>query len=146
LFDLPETDQIETAADLARLSFQEMVQEITAWQEEKGSYEWAAFKGTRIMHLVPNFESFSRRNIYTGGYSGILNATGERHGASWRYVVEMGDEITAFGIYPGGQSGNPGSRFYDNFIKIWANGDYVNFDLKSSDDKSDVLFSTRFTQ
>ncbi|MGY6743464.1 MAG: penicillin acylase family protein [Cecembia sp.] len=146
LFDLPETSQVETAVDLVRESFGEMVKEITLWQEEKGSYEWAAFKGTRIMHLVPNFESFSRRNIYTGGYGGILNATGERHGASWRYVVEMGDKITAVGIYPGGQSGNPGSKFYDNFIKIWANGEYVNFDLRKQEDPADVLFRTKFTQ
>lgn len=144
LFDLPETVEVETAVDLIRQSFQEMVNEITAWQEEKGNYEWAAFKGTKIMHLVPNFESFSRKNIYTGGYSGILNATGERHGASWRYVVEMGDEITAFGIYPGGQSGNPGSKFYDNFIKTWANGEYVSFNLRNQDNKLEVLFSTRF--
>ncbi|WP_291782103.1 penicillin acylase family protein, partial [Cecembia sp.] len=146
LFDLPETTKVENAIDLIKVSFEEMIDEITAWQDEKGNYEWAAFKGTKIMHLVPNFESFSRENIYTGGYSGILNATSERHGASWRYVVEMGDEITAFGIYPGGQSGNPGSRFYDNFIKTWANGEYVNFNLRNQDDKSDILFSTKFSQ
>ena len=146
LFDLPETGEKESALDLVRWSFGEMVGEIKKWEEEKGSFEWAAFKGTRIMHLVPNFESFSRRNIYTGGYGGILNATGERHGASWRYVVEMGEDIKAFGIYPGGQSGNPGSKFYDNFIKTWANGDYVNMDLRQAADPSGVLFSTRFTQ
>ncbi|RZS96686.1 penicillin acylase family protein [Cecembia calidifontis] len=145
LFDMPNTPKTEVAMDLVRQSFGEMVKEIKDWEENKGSYDWAAFKGTRIMHLVPNFESFSRRNIYTGGYSGILNATSERHGASWRYVVEMGDKITAFGIYPGGQSGNPGSKYYDNFIKIWANGDYVNFNLRKTTDNQEVLFVSTFT-
>lgn len=145
LFDIPDSQKTEAAMDLVRQSFEEMVKEIKEWEENKGSYDWAAFKGTRIMHLVPNFESFSRRNIYTGGYSGILNATGERHGASWRYVVEMGDKITAFGIYPGGQSGNPGSKYYDNFIKIWANGDYINFNLRKATDNQEVLFETIFT-
>jgi penicillin amidase len=50
--------------------------------------------------------------------------------------------MKAFGIYPGGQSGNPGSRFYDNFIPIWAKGDYVNFDLRKKADQKGVLFKT----
>ncbi|MFD2203549.1 penicillin acylase family protein [Shivajiella indica] len=145
LFDKPETEKIEVASDWVEKSFEEMVSEIQKMESEKGSYEWADFKNTRILHLVPNFESFSRKNIYTGGYSGILNATSERHGASWRMVVEMGEQITAFGIYPGGQSGNPGSKFYDNFIKIWANGDYIGFNLRKSVDKDGVLFTTQFS-
>ena len=28
------------------------------------------------------------------------------------------------GVYPGGQSGNPGSRYYDSMIDTWAAGDY----------------------
>jgi penicillin amidase len=57
-------------------------------------------------------------------------------------VVELGSTINAFGIYPGGQSGNPGSRYYDNFIPIWAKGDYVNFDLRKKVDQKGVLFKT----
>jgi penicillin amidase len=36
----------------------------------------------------------------------------------------MTDETEAYGVYPGGQSGNPGSKFYDNFIDSWAAGKY----------------------
>jgi penicillin amidase len=57
-------------------------------------------------------------------------------------VVELGSTIKAFGIYPGGQSGNPGSRFYDNFIPIWAKGDYVDFNLRKKEDQKGVLFKT----
>jgi penicillin amidase len=57
-------------------------------------------------------------------------------------VVEMGPEIKAFGVYPGGQSGNPGSRFYDNFIPVWANGEYLNFDLRTQENQSETLFKT----
>jgi penicillin amidase len=39
-------------------------------------------------------------------------------------VVSLSPETEAYGIYPGGQSGNPGSRFYDNFISDWALGKY----------------------
>ncbi|EOZ95689.1 Penicillin amidase [Indibacter alkaliphilus LW1] len=134
----------KTAVDHVKVAFEKMVEEMKIWEDEKGEFTWATYKSTSINHLVPNFESFSRKGIYTGGGSGILNATGSRHGASWRYVAEMGDKVKAYGIYPGGQSGNPGSKFYDNFIKIWANGEYVNFDFRSVNDKNGLLFSTEF--
>ena len=27
-------------------------------------------------------------------------------------------------VYPGGQSGNPGSKYYDTFVDTWAAGKY----------------------
>ncbi|PGH40638.1 MAG: hypothetical protein CRN43_01765, partial [Candidatus Nephrothrix sp. EaCA] len=34
-------------------------------------------------------------------------------------------EVRAWGAYPGGQSGNPGSPYYNTFLKDWANGKYA---------------------
>jgi penicillin amidase len=50
-------------------------------------------------------------------------------------VVELGPEIRAWGIFPGGQSGNPGSRFYDDMVDGWLAGkpDELLF-LKSADE------------
>ena len=39
-------------------------------------------------------------------------------------VVSLTPETQAYGVYPGGQNGNPGSIYYDNFIDTWANGKY----------------------
>ena len=36
----------------------------------------------------------------------------------------MGEAYKVKGIYPGGQSGYPGSIYYDNFINDWVNGNY----------------------
>jgi penicillin amidase len=36
----------------------------------------------------------------------------------------MTDEIEAYGVYPGGQNGNPGSKYYDTFMKHRATGKY----------------------
>ena len=58
-----------------------------------------------------------------GGY-GIINATKSTHGPSWRMVVSLTTPVTATVVYPGGQSGNPGSRYYDNFVDKWTNGEY----------------------
>ncbi len=43
-------------------------------------------------------------------------------GASWRMVVELGKEVTAWATYPGGQSGNPTSRHYRDFLDGWLTG------------------------
>lgn len=59
----------------------------------------------------------------TTGSCGLINATGRTHGPSWRMVVSLGPEIEAWGIYPGGQSGNPGSARYDEFIDEWVEGE-----------------------
>ncbi|TFV97188.1 penicillin acylase family protein [Algoriphagus kandeliae] len=144
-FDHVNTELKETASNHVRKGFAEMVESMKEWEQEEGDYTWANYKRTSIQHLVPQFRPFSVENVYTGGGRGILNATSERHGASWRMVVELGTPIKAFGIYPGGQSGNPGSKFYSNFISKWANGDYLNFDLRSEDQEEDLLFQTTFT-
>jgi penicillin amidase len=39
-------------------------------------------------------------------------------------IVHLTTPTEAYGIYPGGQSGNPGSRFYQNFIGDWSKGKY----------------------
>ena len=144
IFDLNSTELIETAEYHVRVGFDSMLVAMKKWETTEGDYSWANFKKTTIQHLVPNFKSFSASNVYTGGGSGMLNATGSRSGASWRMVVEMGPKITAFGVFPGGQSGNPGSKFYANFIPIWANGEYLNFNLRTLDNQDEILFKTTF--
>jgi penicillin amidase len=78
-----------------------------------------------------------------GGSSGIVNATGNDHGPSWRMIVELGKDPHAFGIYPGGQSGNPGSPFYDNMIDGWSKGQQNELVfLHSADEKNPRIVST----
>ena len=47
---------------------------------------------------------------------------GGTHGASWRFVVELGPEVKGWGTYPGGQSGNPVSSRYDDRLELWRTG------------------------
>jgi penicillin amidase len=46
------------------------------------------------------------------------------HGPSWRMVVDWGAKSFS-GIYPGGQSENPASRWYSNGVTTWWNGKYA---------------------
>lgn len=84
---------------------------------------WAAYKRTGLRHLL-RIPALSRMNVNVGGGEHIINATKQFHGASWRMIVHMTDKIEAYGVYPGGQNGDPGSRYYDNFVDTWAAGNY----------------------
>lgn len=146
VFDRPETPAIETARHLVAESFERMVEELGDWNDNNGSLTWSNYKKTSVRHLIQDFTVFGHYNIHTGGGAGILNATSERHGPSWRMVVEMApNDIRAYGVYPGGQSGNPGSRFYDNILEKWIDGEYLRFDLRESGDRDNALFTTTLT-
>jgi penicillin amidase len=78
----------------------------------------------------------------TGGGKMTINAMNEGNGPSWRMVVELGKTPKGHGVYPGGQSGNPGSRFYDNMIDTWARGElYDLFFMQAPDDPSARVIS-----
>ena len=81
------------------------------------------YKRQGVYHLT-KIPSFSRLNLPIGGGKNIINAARDNHGPSWRMVVSLTQETQAYGIYPGGQSGNPGSKYYDTFISDWAEGKY----------------------
>ncbi len=91
--------------------------------EKADKLNWADVKDTRVNHLL-KIPALSRLHLPIGGGKNCINATTDVHGPSWRMIVHLTDEIEAYGVYPGGQNGNPGSRFYDNFIDSWAAGIY----------------------
>jgi len=85
--------------------------------------EWGKFKDGGIVHLI-KIPAFSRLHLNVGGGENIINAFEKDHGPSWRMIVELTDDINAYGVYPGGQSGNPGSKHYDDFVDTWASNKY----------------------
>ena len=44
-----------------------------------------------------------------------------------------GDKIKGQGHYPGGQSGNPGSDYYMNFVEDWLNQEYHEFIMEEEE-------------
>ena len=106
------------------MSFKAAAKELSEWKTEHGDYDWQHYKGAYVGHLLQSLPAFSRFDIPVGGDRNTVNASDVNHGPSWRMIVEMSSPPKAYGIYPGGQSGNPGSRYYDNFIDDWAAGHY----------------------
>ena len=138
------TEKVELAADVVTISFQKMCQ---ALDENATIPSWWEQRATRVDHLS-KVSAFSIQNIVTDGHYSALNALGSRPGPSWKMVVELGAEIEAYGIYPGGQSENPGSYFYANMMDKWAEGaHYPLLFFKSKEDAADkVLLSQAFNK
>ena len=88
-------------------------------------WAWAKHKQTGVRHLIPGMDALSRLHIPIGGGGSIVNAATTKTGPSWRFIVELSKtgNPKGYGIYPGGQSGNPGSSHYDDLIDTWAKGE-----------------------
>jgi penicillin amidase len=105
------------------------------------SLEWAKYKDTRVNHLL-SLRPFSSDHLLIGGGSDIINATKGGHGPSWRMVVHLTDETEAYGVYPGGQNGNPGSQYYDQFVQTWVSGQYHRlWIMKTGDEANEKVTS-----
>jgi penicillin amidase len=138
--DVKDTPEKESAQDLFLLTFKEAANELMEWKATNGEYNYQNYKGTFVGHLLQGLPAFSRFELPIGGDRNTVNAMDKNHGPSWRMVVELSSPPKAYGIYPGGQSGNPGSKFYDNFIDDWATGKYhsLNF-LQSNTPTKDII-------
>ena len=89
----------------------------------ESTYLVEVFKGMALTigHLG-QLPGFGRGPLETSGGPSLLNNIVGSIGPSWREVVALGPQVKAWGIYPGGQSGNPGSPFYDNAVDDWLAG------------------------
>ncbi|MCF8451547.1 MAG: penicillin acylase family protein [Taibaiella sp.] len=121
-FDNKRTAKVETLREMVQKSYNETVDSLLN-QEKTIGLLWYKAKNTSVTHLT-KIPAFSYSELATGGWGNTINAMKGNHGPSWRMVVQMGKEIEAYGVYPGGQSGNPGSKYYANYLQHWADGNY----------------------
>ena len=151
-FDIQATmDKKETAQDLLDSSFKTMATELAKVQAEiqlkypsNPTMIWTHYKDTEIPHIA-NVPGFGRAHIANGGYAKSINAVKKNHGPSWRMIVELApDGPHAYVVYPGGQSGNPGSKNYDQFVDTWTKGDYYEaIFMRKADEKHANLTSVQ---
>jgi len=139
-YDNRHTDEKETLEMLINRAFYRAMNNL---KEEYGTmgdnWQWGNVSDTDIGHLA-QLPGFGKEDLFTGGGAESVNAIRGSHGPSWRMVVELGPEIKAYGLYPGGQSGNPGSPFYDNMIDDWNAGElYPLWFIKNETVESDSV-------
>ena len=133
--DNKETKAVESKSEVLTTSFSKAVKELA---NKNGSdpldWKWYKVNGPMVPH-VANIPGMDVSDLMIGGGKHIVNQQQKSHGPSWRLVAEMKEEPNAFGAIPGGQSGNPGSRYYYNLMDRWAEGDLLPLNILSYEEQ-----------
>ncbi len=137
------TPQKETLAEDITASFKNAVADLKKIESD-GKLEWGKYKDTRVAHLT-KLDALSRLHLPIGGGTNCINATKTDHGPSWRMIVSLTPQTEAYGVYPGGQSGNPGSKYYDNFIDTWVAGKYYAIWVMKQSEEKDAKVKWKMT-
>lgn len=134
-FDRASTPAKEQANDILREALILAVDEVKQWEREHSDdgrkMTYSNFKDTRVNHLLrlgPLGEPVSG-----GGSADAINALSRSHGPSWRMVVSLESSgIRMWATYPGGQSGNAGSVYYNNLIPSWEAGRHYEIQMMAA--------------
>jgi penicillin amidase len=91
---------------------------------DAGGWRWEKVRHANIYHML-RIPALSALGVPVQGGQSTLNPSSGPgdFGPSWRMVVELGPEVRAWGIYPGGQSGNPASSRYVDRLRAWSSGE-----------------------
>ena len=127
-FDIQSTPKKETASDIIRMSFLQMQDTMQERIAEGKSNNWNDYSPMHIWHLL-RVPALSRKNVLHTGSGDAINSNINNFGPSWRMVVDLKDKPLGYGVYPGGQSGNPLSNEYDSNIEMWEQGKYHEIDI-----------------
>ncbi|MEO6611095.1 MAG: penicillin acylase family protein [Chitinophagaceae bacterium] len=134
------TSQTETIYDVVTSALKKITPVLSA-AEASGRLAWAKFKSPGVYHLLDPGKTailpLDRTHLDVGGDNNIINAVTKSHGPSWRMIVQLSTPTEAYGVYPGGQSGNPGSKYYDDYIDNWVAGKYNKLWFMREGDRTD---------
>jgi penicillin G amidase len=141
-----KTPEKETIPGLIKMAFRMAAADLKK-EEATTGLVWWKHKKPSVNHLLKPLAPFARKDLQVGGWGNTINAITTSHGPSWRMIVHLTDEVEAYGIYPGGQNGNPGSRFYDSFIDDWSKGKYYKLWMMKQEESTDkrVKWTMTFT-
>jgi penicillin amidase len=85
-------------------------------------WTWARYQPTQFSHLS-RLPGLGSDTMNASGMEHTIMANHGSHGPVWRLVVALGPEPKAFTMVPGGQSGDPTSAHYQEFIEPWRLGE-----------------------
>ncbi|HEY8797994.1 MAG TPA: penicillin acylase family protein, partial [Candidatus Dormibacteraeota bacterium] len=93
---------------------------------EPGSWTWGKLHTRELENLaqISGLNYGPRPDRGDGNTPLAAGGDPSTHGPSWRMVVDWGTK-TFSGIYPGGQSENPASTWYENKVDRWWSGLYA---------------------
>ncbi|MDB4921460.1 penicillin acylase family protein [Mucilaginibacter sp.] len=121
-FDNVHTPVHESCADIINRAFYNTIDALVRKHGKPGDkWQWGVVKETFINHMA-NLPGFGTGLFPAGGTGGVINALRNNNGPSWRMVVQMGPTVKGYGVFPGGESGNPGSFYYQDMFNTWKDG------------------------
>ena len=141
-FDDRSTPEREVLQDVARSSFRTAVATLAELYGSFGeSWRWGRVRGTDIRH-VARIPGLGIAGLEVPGQYGVVRATTGSAGQAWRMVVELGDPPMAWGVLPGGETGDPGSLRYAE-VGAWVGGVVrpLTFARSSEDDVGGAIAS-----
>ena len=135
------TDAVETCDEAIVNALEQTVADlIDEHGEDMTKWRWGDVHYAHMKHLPFTFvpvlnKIFDLRidasggpfTINRGGYS-ISNEKSpfaEIHGASFRVIYDLDDLDRSLYVHTTGQSGNPLSQFFDNFVRPWRDIEYI---------------------
>lgn len=118
-FDDPKTTEVETLREVAHAGLEMAIEDVSkkTGTTEPSKWTWARYRPTHAQHIgrLPGFG-----NVFPApGHEFSVFANKGIHGPVWKLVVAVGSKPKAWAIYPGGQSGDPLSPHYDDFLESW---------------------------
>jgi penicillin G amidase len=132
------TQKKQTLSELITMAFTDASQDLVRMEKNR-SLAWGDYRGTNIIHiaLIP---AFSQLHLRTGGDGDAVDAITLNHGPSVRLINVLSNIPENYFVYPGGQSGNPGSKHYTDMLNNWMNGKYYHFSLTTPSSTSVYLY------
>ena len=130
-FDINSTPKIENARDIVLKSLTDMASELDKISKDAKDLSWGSYKPLHIYHLT-RIPAFSVMDLPANGCPDAINATGYSFGPSWRMVISLEDKVNGHAVYPGGQSGNPTSKYYKNMVAAWLKGEYFPLNIHTN--------------
>lgn len=117
------TEKAEEIEEIVTETYKETIATLVNYYgEDTANWKWGYDINNDIDHLA-QIPGFGKEDLFSGGSAESINATRGGNGPSWRMVVELEPgAVKGWGVYPGGQSGNPGSPHYDDMVESWRTG------------------------
>ncbi len=146
-FNNVTSGKTQTRDDVIRQAFHETINDLAArLGPTVATWTWGSIHFREFDHLTEL--SALRRGPYPSpGDTYTLNVAGgliSKTGPSWRQIIDFSNLNNSLAIYPGGQSGDPLSVHYSDYITPYMNGQYHAFSgfYQASDIPSTYIEST----
>ena len=138
-YDDPSTEKKESRADMVHAALDRAIASVEkkTGQSDPSRWTWAAYRPTDLVHFS-KIPGAGHEDMPAAGMEHAIFANTGSHGPVWKMVVAVGSpKPKAWGVYPGGQSGDPFSPHFEDFVDDWRKGTMKEIEYLTSPDDTD---------